>query len=1197
MDYIKLIIKRNIFGNPEQLLSRIKKELSEGEQEDLIQWLSENGYDDLQVELLKEENERGPSGLAPPRGASGRPSQSQEDEKDEKDEKEGGASGRAPGENEREYTTGYLTPLNKNFPKCANKTDDTKPCYLNPLNIDEKECIYQNNYWQEITHNVCFPKYSFEPILKEYVYPKKAKEEDLGTYVRNQILAQQTVHGVIPYIEQQLQTNPTEVPTLPTDEFEMKYGDRIAWEEQKKDKMTIQDFDNLNYKFGVKIEGSIPDNILKDISRLYTRLGKDRVVGNNPIPIIAARNQYAKDLKPLHTYQWIIDIATPEDMTETQKKKWKEWFLMPDASKEKKEEARDQPLSPFKTAYNRYEMPPQGDATEQKQQERWWTNSPHGGILPVNINRTDIYESADIEPIPNLPCPICREPIGRASGCNSITHDKGKTGCRGEFLYEEELIRIRQRFLKHLLEEGKLSDPLRFEWDYSMNPDDWDDMKRRHEAERAQERRLMADDQYKIYFERPEGFLPGEKKNWEDVEVLLEKEGWEDDTTKDLYRQELLSRRYGNQALIKAAELGYLNIVNRLLEVGVDVNIENKDEDTALIMAVARRHSRIVDLLLEVENIEVNHQNKWGDTALMASIYDEGDDAIVNRLLEVKEIDVNLQNKLGNSALILAAGTRNYDIVDRLLEVKNINVNLQDEGGNSALILAAFHRDIDIVDRLLEVGVDVNLQNQGGNSALILAAGTGADDIVDRLLEVKKIEVNFQNQVGGSALILAVTQGYDAIVDRLLEVKEIEVNLQDEKGDTALMLAAFQGYDDIVNRLLEVKEIDVNLQNQGGNSALMLAAGTGYDAIVDRLLEVKKIEVNFQNQVGNSALILAAGTGYDAIVDRLLEVKKIEVNFQNQVGGSALILAAFQGNDAIVNRLLEVKEIEVNLQDEKGRTALMLAAGTGNYAMVDRLLEVENINVNLQEEKGRTALLVAAMMDKNAIVNRLLEVKNIDVNLQGEGGNSALILAAFHRDIDIVDRLLEVKNINVNLQNEVGYSALIEATFQGYDDMVDRLLEVKEIEVNLQNQVGGSALILAAFQGADAIVNRLLEVKEIEVNLQNQGGGSALILAVTQGNDAIVNRLLEVKEIKVNLQDEKGRTALMLAAGTGNYAMVDRLLEVENINVNLQDEGGYTALLVAAMRGDDAIVNRLLKVENIDINGLLPFLRRFSIPS
>ena len=1070
MDRIKISIKRNIFGNPEQLLSRIKKELSEGEQEDLIRWLSENDYDDLQVELLKDERER------------------------EREHKE---------ENEREHKTRYLTPLNKDDPKCTNKTDDTKPCYLNPLNLYEKDCLYQNNYWQEKTHNVCFPKYSFEPISKDDVYkPSSAPEfvkteKEIHNYIRNHSLGLHAAHGIIPNVEYQLQNNPTEVPTLPTGTYEIKHVDRAEWEDLETDKMTIQNFDDLNHKFGVKMTGPLPEGI----SPLYTRLGKNRVVGNNPIPIIAARNQYAKDIKPLQTYQWILDIASPPGMPETQKELWKKWFLMPDASKEEKEEARDQPLSPFSVealAFNRYEMPPLGDATEQKQQERWWKNSPPGGILPMNIDRGELNVPGNA--IPNLPCPICREPIGRASHCNHITHFDSKVGCGGEFLYEEELIRIRQRFLKHLLEEGKLSDPLRFEWDYSMNPDDWDDMKIRHEAERAQERRSYGPNSqnHYDYFERPEGFLPGEKKHWEDVEVLLEKEGWEDDTTKDLYRQELLSRRYGNQALIKATELGYLNIVNRLLEVGVDVNIENKDEDTALIMAVARRHSRIVDLLLEVENIEVNHQNKWGDTALMASIYDEGDQPIVKRLLKVDGIDVNLQDKSGNTALMLVVSEEYEDI-----------------------------------------------------------------DIVDRLLEVKEIEVNLQNQVGRTALMLATFQGNDTMVDRLLEVKEIDVNLQNKLGDTALIEAVTKGDDAIVNRLLEVKNINVNLQDEKGRTALMLAAFQGYDAIVDRLLEVKKIEVNFQNQVGNSALILAAGTGYDAIVDRLLEVKEIEVNLQNQVGGSALILAAFQGNDAIVNRLLEVKEIEVNLQDEKGRTALMLVAFQGNYAMVDRLLEVENINVNLQEEKGRTALLVAAFQGADVIVNRLLEVKEIEVNLQNQGGNSALILAAF----------------------------------QGYDTMVDRLLKVENINVNLQNQVGRTALMLATFQGNDTMVDRLLEVKEIDVNLQNKLGNTALLVATFQGNDAIVNRLLEVKEIEVNLQDEKGRTALMLVAFQGNYAMVDRLLEVENINVNLQDEKGRTALLVAAMMDKDPIVNRLLKVENIDINGLLPFLRRFSIPS
>jgi len=83
------------------------------------------------------------------------------------------------------------------------------------------------------------------------------------------------------------------------------------------------------------------------------------------------------------------------------------------------------------------------------------------------------------------------------------------------------------------------------------------------------------------------------------------------------------------------------------------VNIQNNSGNSALIIAASWGHTAIVDSLL-AKGAEVNVQNKDGDTALLCAAGKVGYTEVVDSLL-AKGAEVNVQNNSGNSALITAA--------------------------------------------------------------------------------------------------------------------------------------------------------------------------------------------------------------------------------------------------------------------------------------------------------------------------------------------------------------------------------------------------------------------------------------------------------------------------------------------------------------------------------------------------------------
>ena len=102
------------------------------------------------------------------------------------------------------------------------------------------------------------------------------------------------------------------------------------------------------------------------------------------------------------------------------------------------------------------------------------------------------------------------------------------------------------------------------------------------------------------------------------------------------------------QTLQKAAQLGQVGVVKRLLEDNVDINKRSAAGTTALMTAAWYGHKDIVQLLLD-NGTEINLQTpleKW--TALMFAV--ERNQPDVLQVLLANGADINVQSKTGNTA-------------------------------------------------------------------------------------------------------------------------------------------------------------------------------------------------------------------------------------------------------------------------------------------------------------------------------------------------------------------------------------------------------------------------------------------------------------------------------------------------------------------------------------------------------------------
>lgn len=167
---------------------------------------------------------------------------------------------------------------------------------------------------------------------------------------------------------------------------------------------------------------------------------------------------------------------------------------------------------------------------------------------------------------------------------------------------------------------------------------------------------------------------------------------------------------------------------------GVDVNCQDIEGNTPLIVAASHGHVGVVQKLLGQANISPNLAPNNGSTALIYAVR-RGDEAMVRLLITCSGLDVNVQPPEGRTALMWAVKGRRQDLVSILLSHTEIDVNLESSAGETPLIAATSENDESIVKLLLShPKINVDFQSRHGMSALTVATLCGSKPIEKLLM-------------------------------------------------------------------------------------------------------------------------------------------------------------------------------------------------------------------------------------------------------------------------------------------------------------------------------------------------------------------------------------------------------------------------------------------------------------------------------
>ena len=290
-------------------------------------------------------------------------------------------------------------------------------------------------------------------------------------------------------------------------------------------------------------------------------------------------------------------------------------------------------------------------------------------------------------------------------------------------------------------------------------------------------------------------------------------------------------------ALMIAADQGYLDIVQDLLEYGADPNsISDIDGSTALHYALKSQTETPLKAFIKL--------------------------VIIRQLIEKGANIINIQNEDGLTAMMMATDKGLSEVVDLLLH-NGADPNIHGDKGLTALVYACNHGNSKVAKSLLRYNANPQLVDNDGFTASIHALISGNKDLARELVNDR----DFSRNELKCLLIMDLLEGDQAeVISRLDDITDLTTDKKE------LLISCVVGsLEDVISKLHE-SGLHPDTPLVGGLTLLMIASSCGYIELVEYLV-IMEADVNQRDMFWKYTPLFYAilGSKSNEIVELLLK--------------------------------------------------------------------------------------------------------------------------------------------------------------------------------------------------------------------------------------------------------------------------------------------------------------------------------------
>jgi len=341
------------------------------------------------------------------------------------------------------------------------------------------------------------------------------------------------------------------------------------------------------------------------------------------------------------------------------------------------------------------------------------------------------------------------------------------------------------------------------------------------------------------------------------------------------------------------------------------VNKKNNRQETALLVAAQNTACRALAKLIQL-GAEINHQDKEGNTALHYAVLTASEKAV--EVLSVASADFNIPNSDGRTVLHLLALTNNFQLAKLICrQLPLMKMSLVDRNGYDPFMAAVVNGSLRMVNYFLQLGYDPSTRTHLNKTPLHIAVELKNIPVVKLLAKPPRINMTDDN--GYSALTIAVGRGNETAVDVLLQ-QDADITQLDNAGNSMLHVASTGPSVHILRHMLDHFS-DLNIRNSNEETPLHLACASNKTAVVVELC-TRGASITVQDSKKRTPLMTAIMSGNQRPALALLdweivkETNLIELTDENDM--NALQYCILFTDQLTAARIREVELMLLNEQ-------------------------------------------------------------------------------------------------------------------------------------------------------------------------------------------------------------------------------------------------------------------------------------------
>jgi len=560
---------------------------------------------------------------------------------------------------------------------------------------------------------------------------------------------------------------------------------------------------------------------------------------------------------------------------------------------------------------------------------------------------------------------------------------------------------------------------------------------------------------------------------------------------------------------LDAAEDGDLPGVQRLISLIDNINVVDKNGDTALILAASEGRVEVMKVLLE-SGADIDWQGQLGGTALWTAVLVEKISAV--EFLVKAGADLEITSDEGSTPLYLASSHGNFPAVSALLKAGADVEALFLKSGTTPVMAGALSGSIEVVTALLSHGADLSTRAPFGYSALHFGTMSGSIDVVKALI-IGGADVNTRVWGNGDTVIIVAAEFNNVDMIRTLIEHGAGVRGVNRWGRTALHTAALLPNNSVVLEFLINEGLDVNSKTLSGETALSDAAWIG--------------------NKGNVGFLLSKGADPDIGNKVICGCLDTEDESQNP--------SCPPENCDTTEDVTDIKRL-LGIPDAAPET-LLEAVKAAELKTVEKLIS-EGADIEATDGDGNTPLIIAAARGLEDIA-RVLLYAGVKIDSRNVYEEAPLHVAAFFGHTDVM-RILIKRGAAVEVQDVSGFTPLHNAAERGHLPAVRELLN-SGANVNAQTFRLKFTPIFSVSAADPTTTSHLSVLRELidfggDVKINADGNATPLHGAAEILGTVSIMKILIEEGVDINSKTVNGTTPIQVAGYYGNKLAVDFLL-------------------------------------------------------